>query len=159
MRARPSGARTYFVVGRVEDLDLPAGSVDRAYVFELIEHLSLEEAKSALSRLRTLLRPGGEILVTTPNYRGPWTLVEWLADRSGLVAPMAGHQHVTRFSRRLLRQTLADSGFEVERVTTFSTFAPFVSVFGWKLAERTAAQEQRLALPFGNLIAAVGRRP
>ncbi len=148
-----------FRLGRVEDLDFADGSVDRVYAFELIEHLSEPQVRQVLSRLRRFVRPGGTLLVTTPNYRGPWVLLEWLLDRTGLAAPMARHQHITRFSRSRLARVLSETGWRTERLSTFSTFAPFLSLLGWQLAERCADLEERLALPFGNLLVAVARRP
>ena len=148
-----------FRLGRIEDLDLEPGSVDRVYAFELLEHLSEQEVRQVLARLRSFVRPGGTLLVTTPNYRGPWILLEWLLDRTGLVAPMAGHQHVTKFWKSRLARVLSEAGWHTELLSTFSTFAPFMSVFGWNLAERLFDWEQRLGLPFGNLLVAVARQP
>lgn len=53
---------------RLEDV---AGSFDCIFAFELIEHLTPEEGLALLRRLRELLRPGGKLLLGTPNLYHP----------------------------------------------------------------------------------------
>jgi len=53
---------------RLEDID---GLFDRIYAFELIEHLTAEEGLALLRTLRALLRPGGKLLLGTPNLYHP----------------------------------------------------------------------------------------
>jgi SAM-dependent methyltransferase len=48
-----------------EDLDFPAGSCDVVVMFDVIEHLL--DPVLALERVRTVLRPGGLLVVSTPN--------------------------------------------------------------------------------------------
>ena len=51
-------------------LDLPyaPGSVDAIYCGHLLEHLTLKEGRQALAYWRGLLKPGGTIAVTVPNF-------------------------------------------------------------------------------------------
>jgi hypothetical protein len=44
------------------------------------------------------------------------------------------------------------------RLATFSTFAPFVSMVSWRLAERCAEMEDRVDVPFGNLLMLIAKR-
>lgn len=143
----------------VDELASPPSSFDRIYCLELVEHLYPEQAAVLLARLHYLTRPGGTLLLTTPNYRGLWPLLEWALDRSGRVPRLAGDQHVSRWHRRSLSQVLTSSGWEIERVATFSTFAPFASVLGWRLAQGLSRVEDRLDFPFGNLLMALCRAP
>lgn len=145
--------------GLVEDLDFPAGSVDRVYCLEVIEHLFAEQVRALLADFHRLARPGATLFVTTPNYRGTWPLIEKTMDRLRLAPPLAEHQHVTRFHAGRLRAILREAGWDVERLTTFSTFAPFASVLGWPIAAFVARGEDRLALPFGNILLALARKP
>lgn len=64
-----------FRTGLIEDLALPAESFDRVYCLEVIEHPYLQLIGGLLTRVRDGLRPGGSLLLTTPNYRGPWSLI------------------------------------------------------------------------------------
>ena len=47
--------------------DLPQGEFDLATCLETIEHLSDEYLESTLSELRRIVKPGGHVLLTTPN--------------------------------------------------------------------------------------------
>lgn len=53
---------------RIEDVE---GTFDCIYAFELIEHLTPEEGLALLRRLHGLLRPGGRLLLGTPNLYHP----------------------------------------------------------------------------------------
>jgi hypothetical protein len=80
-------------------------------------------------------------------------------DRLRLAPPLAGHQHVSRFTRRLLRRRLSDAGFAVVRLGTFCTVAPFLSVLSWRAAERLARAEDAWNLPWNLFLAIAEKRP
>ena len=145
--------------GLVEQLDFTAGSFSWIVNMEVLEHLYLEQGKALLNTFYGLLEPGGSIFLTTPNYRGLWPLVEWVADRSRKVAHMEDDQHVTHYHRGMLARCVRDAGFDAVRYGTFCTFAPFSSKLSWGLAERLAGLESRIQLPFGNLIWLTARKP
>jgi 2-polyprenyl-3-methyl-5-hydroxy-6-metoxy-1,4-benzoquinol methylase len=147
-----------FQCAYVEELAYAPSSIDRVYCLEVIEHLYEQQVHVLLATFARLLRPGGVLTLTTPNYRGFWPAIEMVMDRLRLAAPMAEHQHVTRFDRTKLHQALAGADWEIVRLATFSTFAPFVSVVSWRLAERCAELEDHVDLPFGNLLMVIAKR-
>ena len=53
-------------LGTLEDAGLPAGSYDAVVLLDVIEHL--HDPRAALAQARSLLRPGGALLLFTPNY-------------------------------------------------------------------------------------------
>lgn len=142
----------------VDELGFASGSFDRIYCFELIEHIYEHQVTSLLDTCRRLLRPDGVLMLTTPNYAGLWPVLEFSLDRLKLAPTLQGEQHVTRFTAARLSRVLVECRLQVERLTTFSTFAPFLSVVSWTFAERVARFEDRLTLPFGNILLAVARR-
>jgi 2-polyprenyl-3-methyl-5-hydroxy-6-metoxy-1,4-benzoquinol methylase len=144
-----------FRTGLLEDLALPPSSFDRAVCLEVIEHIEVERARKLLSDLRRILRAGGALLLTTPNYRGVWPLVEWGADRFSTAALMGGVQHITRYHRSTLLRLLGDEGYRVEAARTYCTVAPFAAVVSSRLARACEALERRVDLPFGNLLAVI----
>jgi 2-polyprenyl-3-methyl-5-hydroxy-6-metoxy-1,4-benzoquinol methylase len=152
--ARP-GLR--FQLGLLDELDLPAGAFDAATCLEVVEHVHPPQVAALLADLRRLVRPGGRVLVTTPNYRGTWPAIEWLADRAATTAHMDGAQHVNRYHRARLVRALEEAGFAVERVRAFSTFAPFVAALSSRAAAWAERVERAVDLPFGNLLAAAAR--
>lgn len=157
-RATFRRANLDFRCAYVEELDYASASIDGIYCLEVIEHLYQQQVHALLATFARLLRPGGVLTLTTPNYRGIWPVIELAMDRLRLAAPMAEHQHVTRFDRASLRQALVGADWEILRLATFSTFAPFLSVVNWRVAERCAEIEDRVDLPFGNLLMLLAKR-
>ncbi|MCB9832635.1 MAG: methyltransferase domain-containing protein [Planctomycetes bacterium] len=145
--------------GYLDELELPAASFDLATCLEIIEHVHLPQIEKLLGDLFALIRPGGRLLLTTPNYRGLWPLVEWAADRFASTANMDADQHVTHLHRRQLRRLIEGAGFELERIRCYCTLAPFVAPISARLARAVDGLERRIDLPFGNLLALVARRP
>ncbi len=78
-----------FRLGQFDDLavDKP---FDKIYSIEVIEHLYEHQVADVLSLFHKLTNPGGQLFLTTPNYRSAWPLIEWLLDRFGLVATLVG---------------------------------------------------------------------
>jgi SAM-dependent methyltransferase len=106
-------------------LPLPDGCADVVIMSELIEHLV--DTDTAVDEVRRVLRPGGVLLLSTPN------LAAWF--NRGLIAlglqPVfsevslrgiygrPGHEvvgHLRLFTRRALVEFLTDRGFRCERV-------------------------------------------
>jgi SAM-dependent methyltransferase len=147
-----------FREGRLEQATLDPGRFSWILCLEVLEHLADQDVDALLAALREAAPPGGQILLTTPNYRGIWPVVEWLADRSGKVAHLAGDQHVNRFAAASLRRRLRQAGFAVQRAGTYCTFAPLAAVVGQRPADAAFDLELRMNLPFGNLLYAVATR-
>jgi len=140
------------------EIDLAPGSLDRIYCLELVEHLYPEQTGALLASFARLLRPGGTLTLTTPNYRGLWPAIELLMDRLRLAPVMANEQHVTRFDRTTLKRMLDPADWRIVRLASFCTLAPFLSTVGWRLAKRCAELEDRADLKFGNLLLLVAIR-
>ena len=149
-----------FRLGLLDELDLADDSYDAAACLEVVEHVFAEQADKLLADLRRILRPGGRLLMTTPNYRGLWPLVEWASDRFGKRHhPLREGRHINFYHRARLRADLERAGFEVERVRTFSTFAPFAAAISRPLAARLGKMERNWDFPFGNILAVSARNP
>lgn len=147
-----------FRLGQVEDIHAEQNSIDRSYCFELVEHLYDNQVTRLLRHVHGLTRPGGTITLTTPNYRGVWPAIEWTLDTFKLVPRLDGDQHVTPFTSATLSDTLTETGWTVETITTFSTIAPWLSIFGWSLARKVAEAEDRMRIPWGSILFAVARK-
>jgi 2-polyprenyl-3-methyl-5-hydroxy-6-metoxy-1,4-benzoquinol methylase len=110
---------------------------DVATVVEVIEHLTPAELDDVLGATIERLRPGGKLVVTTPNFRSAWPLVEMLVNRFGEVN--YGQQHINRFTPRRLRRLLHDLGLQDVRVHPYLAVAPFAAPLGWRLADGLAS--------------------
>jgi len=129
------------LVGDVETMELPFPdeSFDVVLCGDLIEHLRNPER--FLSRVRPLLRPGGRLVLTTPN------VANW-AMRIGLLAGrwrytdrgILDRTHAHLFTKKTLEQTLERAGY---RIVGFDVTAP-VPVIGTPAVERAAHALARL---------------
>lgn len=131
---------------RRADLDTPGlpfepDSFDAVVCSEVIEHLHRPER--ALRSFRDVLRPGGELILTTPNYGRIETRVRALAGASPARYVRArekgderGHTgHVRLFDLAGLRQLVEREGFHVARHDPVE-FGP--ARFGFGLLYRAA---------------------
>lgn len=90
-----SGVRTY--VGTLESLNIPDNSIRAVGVFDVLEHL--EKPEFLLTEIYRVLQPGGLLLVSVPAH-------QWLfSDFDDSIG------HFRRYSRKLLSQSLHQSGF------------------------------------------------
>lgn len=134
----------------VDELDLPDGSFDAVCCFELIEHIYPDQGLALLRSLARLVRPGGRLLLTTPNYHSVWPLIEWALDRSGQVPKLADDQHVAFYSHRRLRAAWSAAGWTGEAEHTCCTLAPWLAALSWPLARRV--REIEGPLPCGTIL-------
>jgi glycosyltransferase involved in cell wall biosynthesis len=88
-------------------------SYDSVVCLNVLEHI--EDDAAALRRLRTLLKPGGRLILLTPQY-------EWLF---GSFDRHLGHHR--RYQRKKLRQLLLSCGFQPEKMRNFNALA----IPGW----------------------------
>jgi 2-polyprenyl-3-methyl-5-hydroxy-6-metoxy-1,4-benzoquinol methylase len=147
-----------FIRGLVDDELQLERAVDKFYSLEVIEHIYRPQGVVMLRSFRRLLRRGGQALVTTPNYRSYWPLLEWTLDTFGLVPKMAGEQHVERYHARKLRAVAAEAGFTVDAIRTICLVSPFLAPVSWAAATSAAKAELRLPLPLGCILVAVLRK-
>jgi ubiquinone/menaquinone biosynthesis C-methylase UbiE len=94
-----------------EPLPVEDASIDVVWAGEVIEHVV--DVAPWLSEVRRVLRPGGTLLVTTPDH-GPGTLLALALSPRRFAAHFEPRSdHVRFFSRRTLRALLDDLGFDV----------------------------------------------
>jgi 2-polyprenyl-3-methyl-5-hydroxy-6-metoxy-1,4-benzoquinol methylase len=122
-----------FRLGQFEDLTGDK-AFDRIYCIEVIEHLYERQVADVLSLFYRVANPGAQLLLTTPNYRSAWPLIEWLLDRFALVAKLDEAQHVTHFTKGKLSMACERAGWRVRHIGTFNGFAPFLAPISYRLA-------------------------
>ena len=114
------------VVGDVETIELPfePGSFDAVVAADVIEHLRAPER--FLARARPLLRPGGRLVVSTPNVAN-WAMRlsllagRWRYTERGIL----DRTHTRLFTRTTLVEAVEAAGYRVE-VLDFTVPVPLV---------------------------------
>jgi SAM-dependent methyltransferase len=129
--------------GLVDELDAAPGSFEKIAFLEVIEHLSRAQGEVVLAEFARLLAPGGRLVLTTPNRRSPWPLVEWTLDRFRLVPPLAGEQHEVLYDLGELRAMGEAAGLVYREHRMIDTVAPWLA-FWPALARAVHRVEVRL---------------
>lgn len=150
-----TGARFY----RATPAGLPGdvGPFDAVTMVELIEHLPQALADETIGEALELLRPGGRLVITTPNFRSAWPALEAAVNRLGDVS--YGFQHVNRFDGERLVALLRRHGLAQPRSEPFLFLAPFAAAVSWQAADRIARREGALERRCGMLLLGSGRKP
>jgi 2-polyprenyl-3-methyl-5-hydroxy-6-metoxy-1,4-benzoquinol methylase len=102
------------LVGDVTTMELPfePGSFDVVLLGDVIEHL--REPVAALARLRPLLRPGGKLVLSTPNVANWAVRLSLLAGRWDYTdRGLLDRTHVHLFTRRSLVRAVEAAGYRV----------------------------------------------
>lgn len=147
-------AHVRFVLGPFECI-VDEGPFDQIYCLEVLEHLYEEQAVETLRLFARAAAPGAQLLVTTPNVRSAWPIIEWTLDRLRLVPTLDDAQHLTLFSRRMLSRALAAAGWREEDLGAFNGVAPFLAPVSESLARGMERLEfaARRTLPLNLLYA------
>jgi ubiquinone/menaquinone biosynthesis C-methylase UbiE len=141
-----------------ERLPFPDESFDSISCIEVIEHLDSRTTATIFSEFLRIMKPGGKLIVTTPNYASMWPVMEKIINRfSGLSYE---EQHISKFMRGDLDSLFKRTGFSTSAVTTFMSVSPFAAGISWGLADRIWDFDQVVSsLPaVGLLLLGIARR-
>lgn len=122
-------------------------------VVDVIEHLNKTDSSHLVNNLKRFLVRGGKVCIITPNYKSPWSLIEWMLDRTNFVPKFAEAQHLSQYYPENLKQIFIKNGFHVDSVCSFNLFSYLFR--NHKLSQTLCKIEIGLPFAFGNLIAGV----
>jgi SAM-dependent methyltransferase len=145
-RARRQGFEAH--QGLLDDLHLPEASFDAVSLMQVVEHIL--DPRDLLAECRRVLRPGGALLVATPN---PASLLASIK-REGFnywIPPV----HCVWYAPDALHRLLVDAGLEPVRLGTWSARAPQLHdgvdmLAATRLGRRVPRRARR---PLGTLVA------
>ncbi len=103
--------------GQLETVPFPPEHFDLITMFDLLEHLS--NPLSSLKIIRNLLKKGGHLLITTPDFASLNRLL--LREKWAVLSPK---EHLFYFTARTLRSIIKRSGFKVKGVVNLLIFNP-----------------------------------
>jgi ubiquinone/menaquinone biosynthesis C-methylase UbiE len=134
MQRIPAGIYERLLLGPADRIDAPGNSFDVAVAGEVIEHIDPTDVSNVLKELKRVLRPGGKLLLTTPNPRAPLVLL-------GHDAVLKEPSHVCLMVPSELKKRLLDCGYEKVQMAGSGKLTkylpenfPLLSVFGSYLA-------------------------
>ena len=115
-------------VARLERLPWAEHSFDLITCLDVLEHTP--DDRQTLTELRRVCAVGGWLLLTVPAYQALWSLHD------------EANHHFRRYGRRALRQTSAEAGWRLERITSFNSvlLAPAAVI---RLAQRGRRPDER----------------
>jgi len=142
----------------VDEIDTAPASFEKIGFLEVIEHLSRAQGEAILARFERLLSPGGRLVLTTPNRKSPWPLLEWLLDRLRLVPQLSGEQHAVLYSLNELRAMGEGAGLVLVEYRMIDTFAPWLAWFP-ALARAVHRLETRLIRRHGCVMVLAFEKP
>jgi SAM-dependent methyltransferase len=131
---------------------LPSESFDLVLCSEVIEHIP--DPAAALASMHRILRPGGNLLLSTPHRFSPLELAGRVAFLPGIVdvvrriyrEPILPTGHISLMSAGEARRRLRGAGFRIERSWATGVYLPVVAeaagTAGLRLEQRI---ERRLA--------------
>lgn len=91
--------------GALATADFPPASFDVAVLYHVIEHF--QDPRAELRALQRLVKPGGHLVIETPDVANPWFYL--LGARWRQIIP----DHLFFFSPATIRRLLMEEGFEV----------------------------------------------
>jgi 2-polyprenyl-3-methyl-5-hydroxy-6-metoxy-1,4-benzoquinol methylase len=150
-----TGARFY----RETPAGVPAdeGPFDAVTMVELIEHLEPSAVDATIGEALDRMRPGGRLVITTPNFQSAWPALEAAVNRFGDVS--YGFQHINKFDPARLVALLERHGLVAPRADQFLFLAPFAAALGWGVADRVARLERRPEARLGLLLIGSAHKP
>lgn len=136
-----------FLVDDITSSGLEAASFDLILCTEVLEHIG--DWRAALASMARLLRPGGVLVLSTPQPWSPLEVLGKVAFRPGVIRvvralyrePILETGHISLVSSRRLAGALEASGLRTEDRRWTTLYIPVLAELGGRLALRI---EQRL---------------
>lgn len=148
--ARQAHPETSGVVADVRHLPFRPGRFQTIFLVEVIEHIPPEWSLEVLRELQAMLHAGGRLVLTTPNYRSLWPLLEWLVSRLGPIDYT--QEHVNRYSPARLEAEVRQTGLRIVEAESFFVVTPLLACLSERLALKLLDAERRWCGRWGSIL-------
>ena len=101
-------------------------------IIELIEHLTNSQINFLLNQAHKVLKSGGKIYITTPNYFSLWPLLEIILNKVSKVS--YEDQHINKFNFLKIKKIINKKKFKIKSCSSFILFSPFMAFFSFNLS-------------------------
>lgn len=150
--------RFYFIKDVNEISFIEDNYFDYITIIEVIEHLNFQEIETIISMAYKKLKPGGKLILTTPNYSSLWPIQELILNRLSDVK--YEEQHITHFTYfnvfEKLNQIVPNFNqqFKANYKTTTHFITPYIAILSYKLAQNLSKYmpHRKWTFPFGSLL-------
>jgi 2-polyprenyl-3-methyl-5-hydroxy-6-metoxy-1,4-benzoquinol methylase len=140
----PQFANIHFTENQIDELgQFPDSDLDGIAFLELIEHVTETQAMDIIAAFHRMLKPGGILVISTPNRKSLWPLLEYIIDLFRLAPKLKNAQHERLYAGPELENMVTVNGFLTRRRQRINFIAPWLSVISKKWAERTHVWETR----------------
>jgi 2-polyprenyl-3-methyl-5-hydroxy-6-metoxy-1,4-benzoquinol methylase len=129
---------------------LPPESFDFVLCSEVVEHIP--DSAAALCGMFKLLRPGGRLLLSTPQRFSPLELASKVAFLPGVVQivriiyrePILKQGHINLMTRGAIRAQLEAAGFQIDDEHFSGVYLPLIAEFSGRAGLSLATKLERL---------------
>lgn len=136
----------------VDKLDFKDESISKFAFLEVIEHIYDHQAKQVLKQFHRLLKKGGRVVISTPNYASLWPLIEYTLDKFKLIPQLSVEQHVEKYTGNKLITLGHETGFKLVSQHSVNFIAPWLNIFSNSIAKKMHTLEVRSPYLFGSLL-------
>jgi SAM-dependent methyltransferase len=115
--------------------NLPSQTFDLVLCTEVIEHIA--DSVAALATMHRILRPGGVLVLSTPQRYSTLELAAKLAFLPGVIdivrriykEPIIETGHINLLTARAARRQLSDAGFRIDEAFVSGLYLPLIAEF------------------------------
>lgn len=114
------------------DIPFENDHFDSISIIELIEHLSDEEISHLINQIDKVLKKGGKIYITTPNYLSLWPFLEFFLNKISKVS--YEHQHINKFNFLNIAKIIDKKKYKITQKNSFIHISPFMAFFSFRFS-------------------------